>query len=67
LYCFSLWTVTPRNLESFNHFDQVGQRVCLHLLHRAAAMNLYCIFGNSNLGRDLLIEDEANSAEPALS
>jgi hypothetical protein len=43
-------------LESFDHFDQVGQRVCLHLIHRVAAMNLYCSFGSSNLGRDLLIE-----------
>jgi hypothetical protein len=43
-------------LESLNHLDQIGQRVCLHLLHRPAALNLYCIFGSSNLSRDLLVK-----------
>jgi len=43
-------------LESLNHLDQIGQRVCLHLLHRPAAVNLYCIFGSSNLSRDLLVK-----------
>jgi hypothetical protein len=40
----------------FQHLDQRGQRVCLHLLHRAAAVNLYCIFGSSKLSRDLLVK-----------
>ena len=45
-----------RNLESLNHLDQIGQRVCLHLFHRAAAVNLYCVFCSANLRRDLLVE-----------
>jgi len=53
VYCFSL---LGENLESLEHLYQLGQRVCLHLLHCAAAVNFYCIFGGSDLSRDLLVK-----------
>ena len=55
-YYLSLRALAGRNLESLNHLDQIGQRVCLHLLHRAAAVSLYCVFCNANLSPDLLVE-----------
>src|ERR1700722_9617441 len=51
-----LLALAGMNSESFNHLNQVGQRVCLHLLHRPAAVNLYCVFCGSDLSRDLLVE-----------
>jgi hypothetical protein len=42
-------------IEALDHLDQLGQRLCLHLVHRPLAMSFYSVFGNSKLSRNLFI------------
>ena len=49
-------SVRPADLEVLRHPDQIRQRIGMHFSHDVPAMKLDCIFGNSQLGGNLLIQ-----------
>jgi len=42
--------------QFFGHSDQIGEVVCFHLLHSPGAMNIYCLFTDTWLKGNLLVE-----------
>src|SRR5580700_10623129 len=53
--------ILRRNLQSFCHPDQLGQRLCAHFIHNAAAMNLDRDLADAQIGGDLLVKQAGDN------
>ena len=57
--CHRLVHLPATGPETFCHQNETGQRFGAHFSHKAAPMNLHCLFGYPDPSRDLLVHKAA--------